>query len=228
MATESNQNEDSFRTMLTTKSPEALERLYDASAGGFNPAIKLPAVHPLRQLFAKRMKKKLKGQDTRAIELYVEQPKTAHNSPFLRAITGPAADAVVETGAHAPPDARGGGVRAQPEGVLGGGCLRHFFERRAARRGGGAGPGLGKQQAAGGTGLKRSKRAKEARGGVEVAGKSSKAVGSGVGAVKATAAAGRGMMSGGGVTAGGAGSSARSKKAKGKSAVKRAARVAAQ
>ena len=90
----------------------------------------------------------------------------------------------------------------------------------------------GKQQAAADKGLGRSKRAKEARGGVEVAGKAGKALASAVGAVKAvnkaTAAAGRGMVSGAGVAAGGGGLGPRagSKKVKSKSAVKRAARVA--
>lgn len=44
-------------------------------------------MHPLRQLFEKRIKKKIKGQDTRAIELFVEQPKPLHESRFLRAVT---------------------------------------------------------------------------------------------------------------------------------------------
>jgi len=85
MATESNQDQDILRAMITTKvltqctyfiyknivhiltqllrqSTEALLRLYDTSAGGFNPPIKLPSPHPLQLLFEKRVKKKIKGQ----------------------------------------------------------------------------------------------------------------------------------------------------------------------
>ena len=98
MATESNQDEERLRKMISTKSPEALLRLYDSSAGGFNPPIRLPLVHPLRQLFEKRIKKRIKGQDMRAIELFVEQPKPARASPFLRALSGHAPDACVSRG----------------------------------------------------------------------------------------------------------------------------------
>ena len=49
--------------------------------------VQLPAVHPLRQLFEKRVKKKIKGQDTRAIELFIEQPKSFQESKFLRAVS---------------------------------------------------------------------------------------------------------------------------------------------
>ena len=41
MATESNQDEESFRSMISTKSVEALLRLYDTASGGFNPPIKV-------------------------------------------------------------------------------------------------------------------------------------------------------------------------------------------
>ncbi len=41
MATESNQDEESFRSMVSTKSPEAIIRLYDMASGGFNPPIKV-------------------------------------------------------------------------------------------------------------------------------------------------------------------------------------------
>ena len=45
--------------MITTKSAEALLRLYDTSTGGFNPPIMLPTPHPLRQVLEKRMMKKM-------------------------------------------------------------------------------------------------------------------------------------------------------------------------
>ena len=95
MATESNQDEDAFRSMISTKSADVLLRLYETRTGGFNPAIRLPGVHPLRQLFEKKMKKKIKGQDTRAIELFVEQPMPTRASAFLRALTGRAPDECV-------------------------------------------------------------------------------------------------------------------------------------
>ncbi len=124
-------------------------------------------MHPLRQLFEKRIKKKMKGQDTRAIELFVEQPKHSQESRFLRAVTSTRApDACVQK-------AQSGGtsvsIEMAPEdgggGLFGSRALQLYFARhskmRAAqgRRKGGAFPPR-RLSAAGGTSRSRGVEAK--------------------------------------------------------------------
>jgi hypothetical protein len=82
------------------------------------------------------MKKKMKGQDTRAIELFVEQPKHSQESRFLRAVTSTRApDACVKK-------AQSGGASASIEmtpedgggGLFGSRALQLYFARHSRTR----------------------------------------------------------------------------------------------
>jgi hypothetical protein len=101
--------------------------------------VQLPAVHPLRQLFEKRIKKKIKGQDTRAIELFIEQPKSFQESKFLRAVTSSRGqDACVQKARRGMGQEGAAAVETAPEdgggGLFGSRSLQLYFARHSASR----------------------------------------------------------------------------------------------